>query len=239
MSGSLLVSDGRTVDVRDGLVLGRVAGCDVVIDDTKCSRRHARLVVQGGVVEIEDLQSSNGTLLNGKPVQKRVLRDGDEIQIGQTTLTYREQPAAKAKAEVQTAAPADEVDLFGDDEPAPVPPRTAPARSEPTRSEPTRSEPPAPPPAPRAPATVEFADEVVEVKKARAPTPGTVVGKATATGEPVIAQKGRVLQFSTQKDGGALGDDLAQMSGGMRALLLLGAAALAAGLFWLAMSMMG
>lgn len=231
MSGSLLVSDGRTVDVRDGLVLGRVAGCDLVIDDTKCSRRHARLVVQGGVVEIEDLQSSNGTLLNGKPVQKRVLRDGDEIRIGQTTLTYREQVAAKASAPAKAPAPAaDEVDLFGDDEPAPPVRAEAPA---------PRPEPVSPPPPPRAAATVEFADEVVEVKKAKAPAAVAAGGKAAAAGEPVIAQKGRVLQFSVQKDAGALGDDLAQMSGGMRALLVLGALVLAAGLFWLAMSLMG
>jgi hypothetical protein len=61
--------------VHDGFVIGRVAGCDLVIDDTKASRRHARLVVDAGVVEVEDLESSNGTLLNEKPVTRRVLRE--------------------------------------------------------------------------------------------------------------------------------------------------------------------
>ena len=74
VTGQLQISDGRVVAVRDGLTMGRVAGCDIVIDDTKASRRHARIVVMDGVVEVEDLGSSNGTMLNGKPVQRRVVR---------------------------------------------------------------------------------------------------------------------------------------------------------------------
>ncbi|HLQ38347.1 MAG TPA: FHA domain-containing protein, partial [Planctomycetota bacterium] len=82
MSGFLVFTDGRRQPVRDGMTLGRVAGNDVVVDDTKASRKHARVIVAGGVVEIEDLGSSNGTQLNGKPVTRRVLRSGDAIQIG-------------------------------------------------------------------------------------------------------------------------------------------------------------
>ena len=59
MSGYLELSDGQAVSVRDGLLLGRVAACDVVIADAKASRRHARLISESGVVEIEDLESSN------------------------------------------------------------------------------------------------------------------------------------------------------------------------------------
>jgi predicted component of type VI protein secretion system len=114
-------------------VLGRVTGCDLVIDDGKCSRRHARICVEGSVVEIEDLQSSNGTLLNGKPVQRRMLRDGDQIQIGKTVIVYREgviatkpveapKPAAApkvappqpARPSAAPAAAGDDDDLFGD-----------------------------------------------------------------------------------------------------------------------------
>ena len=80
----------RNLPVRDGFTIGRVAPADLVIDDSKASRRHARIVVDNGVVEIEDLGSSNGTLLNGKPVTRRVLRGGDQLQIGKTVFTFRE-----------------------------------------------------------------------------------------------------------------------------------------------------
>ena len=82
--------------------MGRLPACDVVLTDTKASRRHARLHVAGSVVEVEDLQSHNGTLLNGKPVQRRVLRDGDQIQIGTTTIVFRETAGAAPGAPVAT-----------------------------------------------------------------------------------------------------------------------------------------
>lgn len=104
MDAYLSLADGSRVAVRDGLTIGRVAGCDVVVRDTKASRRHARLCVEGSVVEIEDLDSSNGTRLNGRPVQRRVLRDGDEVQIGTTVLVFRE--GAGAAAEQTPPAPA-------------------------------------------------------------------------------------------------------------------------------------
>src|SRR5262245_25459382 len=162
VSSYLSIPDGQQVPVRDGLVIGRVAGCDVVVDDTKASRRHARLCVAGGVVEIEDLGSSNGTLLNGKPVQRRMLRNGDEVTIGSTVLVYRE--AAAGTGAAPSVGDEDDVDLFGGDAPAaleapaaapppspPVaaPPRAAPsAPSAPTTARPVR--PPAEPAPPRA-----------------------------------------------------------------------------------------
>ncbi len=54
---------------------------------------HARLVRVGRAYEIEDLSSPGGTLVNGSPVQRRILRDGDQITIGSTTLEYRSRGA--------------------------------------------------------------------------------------------------------------------------------------------------
>ena len=100
------------VGVRDGLVLGRVSACDVVVNDKKASRRHARLISEAGVVEIEDLGSSNGTLLNGNPVDRRMLRDGDRIEIGKTVVVYREgqMPGRPGPTAAQPSS-----DLFDDD----------------------------------------------------------------------------------------------------------------------------
>ena len=79
MAAILVLPDNSRVEVADGMIVGRVAGCDVVIPDVKVSRQHARLIAQGGVVEVEDMGSSNGTKLNGKSVTRRMLRDGDVL----------------------------------------------------------------------------------------------------------------------------------------------------------------
>ena len=243
MTGQLQISDGRTVAVRDGLTLGRVAGCDIVIDDTKASRRHARIIAQDGVVEVEDLGSSNGTMLNGKPVQRRVLRDGDEIQIGATRIVYL------AQAMAQKPQPkSDDLDLFGDDEPvagdaagpadedgddldfaspAAVAPAPAPM--------PAAKQPAAPPSPPRA--TVEFADEVVEVRKVAATPQRGASPSSASSGEPQLTQKQRVLQFSQNKSSAPLGDDLSQMSSGKRGLIVLAVLLGAGALAWALMTM--
>jgi two-component system, cell cycle response regulator len=68
-------------------VLGRGANATVRLNDDGISRRHAR-VVRGAGQEfvIEDLNSSNGTLVNGDNVAQRILRDGDKIRLGSTTI---------------------------------------------------------------------------------------------------------------------------------------------------------
>ena len=123
MSGYLELPDGARIVVRDGLVLGRVAACDVVVDDSKASRRHARLIAEAGVVEIEDMKSSNGTLLNGKPVDRRMIRDGDEVRIGRTVIIYREGPlpggnpgTSSSGGPASSAIFDDDDDLFGGDD---------------------------------------------------------------------------------------------------------------------------
>lgn len=72
----------------DAMVLGRNPDCDAVLDFPMVSGRHARLSRTGGDAVIEDLQSSNGTFVNGKRVQGGpvVVRAGDQIGLGSLTL---------------------------------------------------------------------------------------------------------------------------------------------------------
>jgi two-component system cell cycle response regulator len=68
------------------VVMGRAADAGIRLQDDGVSRRHARIVMTEGEVCIEDLGSANGTLLNGQPIRRAVLRDGDKIQMGSTTI---------------------------------------------------------------------------------------------------------------------------------------------------------
>src|SRR5208337_1424003 len=70
------------------MVIGRIPGCDQVIDLPMISSRHARLFREGDRILIEDLRSSNGTLVNGTRVEGPVvLNSGDEIGLGSHRVT--------------------------------------------------------------------------------------------------------------------------------------------------------
>ena len=70
------------------VVLGRSRECDIRVADGNVSRRHAELVQEGATYWLVDLDSTNGTELNGKPVQRAKLGDGDRITIGSTDVVF-------------------------------------------------------------------------------------------------------------------------------------------------------
>lgn len=67
---------------RTPFVIGRAASCDLVLDNQHVSRNHAVIEMVGGESTIRDLQSHNGTFLNGERVQTAPLKNGDELRIG-------------------------------------------------------------------------------------------------------------------------------------------------------------
>ncbi len=70
-------------------VLGRDATCDIVLRKSTLSRFHAQIVVSRGRYYLEDLNSTNGTTLNGRPVHKRKrLQDGDRIGLCNIPLAF-------------------------------------------------------------------------------------------------------------------------------------------------------
>lgn len=72
--------------------IGRAPECELVLRDTRASRRHARLAARNGVLVLTDLGSTNGTLVNGHRVSEVVLGAGDRIEIGETSLVIRAVP---------------------------------------------------------------------------------------------------------------------------------------------------
>ena len=90
---------GRVVEV-DGAdaIIGRSHDDAVVLDDSAVSRRHARLVLAADGLSVEDLGSINGTLVNGTRVQRAVLKKGDRLLVGETTLEVEEAPPGAGPA---------------------------------------------------------------------------------------------------------------------------------------------
>lgn len=74
--------NGQRWSIRNKMVIGRGSMCDIMIADRQISRQHALLTSTSNGVLLEDLNSKNGTLLNGEPLEEAVLLDdGDLLQI--------------------------------------------------------------------------------------------------------------------------------------------------------------
>jgi two-component system cell cycle response regulator len=77
---------GEMIQLAQSATIGRAVDAEVRIVDDKMSRRHCRVVVEGGASFIEDLGSTNGTYVNGVRIARQQLQDGDKIQVGETTI---------------------------------------------------------------------------------------------------------------------------------------------------------
>lgn len=74
---------------KERVTVGRYSSNDIVLNDNAVSGKHAVIVTIVQDSFLEDLDSTNGTLINGKPISKHPLRDGEEISIGRNTLKYQ------------------------------------------------------------------------------------------------------------------------------------------------------
>ncbi len=92
-SALLIVRRGPTVGARflldtDVTVAGRHPDADIFLDDVTVSRRHAQITREGKAFSIRDLDSLNGTYLEGSRTAGGPLQDGSEIQIGKYRMTF-------------------------------------------------------------------------------------------------------------------------------------------------------
>lgn len=78
---------GRTFELVDELTMGRAPGCHIQLDDRFVSQLHARIFLRDGQVFVEDLGSTNGTLLNGNKVTApAVVAAGGHVKVGNFVL---------------------------------------------------------------------------------------------------------------------------------------------------------
>jgi pSer/pThr/pTyr-binding forkhead associated (FHA) protein len=84
---------------RTPFVVGRADSCDLVLDNPLVSRSHAVFEAVGEAMTIRDLQSHNGTYVNGQRVEGGALSNGDEIKIGGYQIRFLSQGGPIGAAE--------------------------------------------------------------------------------------------------------------------------------------------
>jgi hypothetical protein len=91
---SLLVKPDREIELSrfKETVIGRDASNGAYVDDRQVSRHHARILMVDGDFWIEDLNSTNGTRVNGATVTKQKLANNDLINVGDTSITFALEP---------------------------------------------------------------------------------------------------------------------------------------------------
>lgn len=98
-SATLLVKiqgqDSKSIELtHETITIGRKADNSLVIEDPAVSGHHARIVKIQAVFFLEDLMSTNGTAINGRPITRHQLHDTDVITIGRHRLVFQEVSAA-------------------------------------------------------------------------------------------------------------------------------------------------
>jgi pSer/pThr/pTyr-binding forkhead associated (FHA) protein len=73
---------------KERISIGRRKGNDIVIHDPAVSGEHAVIVSAGRDPYLEDLNSTNGTMVNGQPIRKHFLRSGDVIELALHRMLY-------------------------------------------------------------------------------------------------------------------------------------------------------
>ena len=103
----VVVTDNRgekVVELTEELItIGRSSKSTIPIRDHMSSRNHCEIRKVGGGFRLVDLESSNGTQVNGKDINQHSLLDGDEIQIGDVTLLFQSSDLARPKSKSSTS----------------------------------------------------------------------------------------------------------------------------------------
>jgi DNA-binding winged helix-turn-helix (wHTH) protein len=102
-AGCRLTWASREFKLTDGVhIIGRDPAAGICLEASVISRHHARIVVSHGDVRIEDLDSKNGTYIGTERLTSpHSLQDGEEIRIGDFTLTFRAVPALATETRIQ------------------------------------------------------------------------------------------------------------------------------------------
>lgn len=226
-------ADGRGEAIElagDSVIVGRQTTRGVQIEHPTVSREHARFFVRDGVWQIADLNSSNGTFVNGARVTKATLKPGDLVKLG--SIELRLDDAARP------AAASDEIQL--EDDFFAAPPKAAAARPSPAvevdeiqlDEGPMTAKFPTPAKTPTGAGSISGAGGAGAARAPAMPTPGpnlsTMPGAMGVPPPPKrLSTQNLVRKTDEAAGGGVLRHDIAQYGGFMKlviVVLCLGAA---------------
>ncbi len=74
------------------MTIGRMKGNTIALDDASVSVSHAKITRKGAEFFLKDLNSTNGTMLNGQSINEARLKDGDQVKFGEVIAIYRSEP---------------------------------------------------------------------------------------------------------------------------------------------------
>ncbi|MCL4499930.1 MAG: DUF3662 and FHA domain-containing protein [Chloroflexi bacterium] len=85
-----LTDSGKRFSIMDGrTTIGRAASNTIILPDQSISRIHAEVLSAQGKSVLKDVNSRNGTFVNGRRITEHTLKDGDTIKVGMTNLRFR------------------------------------------------------------------------------------------------------------------------------------------------------
>ena len=201
---------GREFPLDDVAVIGRLKTAQVALSDMSASREHTRVLHQGDMWFLVDLGSRNGTLVNGKKVQRHKLAQGDRIAIGKTVMRF-EADGGKApapEAPESTSTPTEPLPLTHVHANVPPPPKVEAAA-------PPKVEAAPPPKVEAKPAAPVEKAPAVPVPRPAGPATRALVPQTKALPKREVAADKAPLAASSNR--------AVALSGGMQALLVAGA----------------
>ena len=80
---------GQSFSISDGTTLGRADSNSLTVSEQTVSGSHAKIVLKGGAFSIVDLNSTNGTMVNGQKISEMPIKTGDKVQIGKVNITIK------------------------------------------------------------------------------------------------------------------------------------------------------
>lgn len=84
-------------ELTSALIIGRGPTCGLCLPDGAMSRQHCRIEPDGDRWRVVDLDSRNGTFVNGRRIQRRHFKDGDRLQVGDSVLVFTQSAPSGAR----------------------------------------------------------------------------------------------------------------------------------------------
>ena len=183
MAKLILSVDGQVLKEfnlsKERTLIGRKAHNDIQIDNLAVSGEHAAIITILNDSFIEDLGSTNGTMVNGKPIKKHFLQNNDVVEIGKHKLKYFNDAPTAA-----TAADFEKTMIIRNPAKAAPPPPKPEANLGDTQTNLKPAAPPPPPPAPAAPPPPPPPAPAAPPPAAAAPAPAPAPAPAAHAPEP-------------------------------------------------------